>query len=456
MSNQVEGLESRVSASAVEGEVGRLEGIAPVTGGERSVSIDAVRGLAVLGILVMNIPNLAIPDAYVGYPNLPAENSSFNLPYWFGCLLLFEGKMRCLFSMLFGAGCVLLTTRADLRGAASESADIYYRRMIVLMLIGLLHAYLLWYGDILFWYGSLGMLLFPFRKLSATALLVIGLLLTATFIPQGYYQDYKLQMVKQEGEEAEAAAKAGQKLTEEQTAARQAWEAYQKRMKPPTEKEIEKQIKEYQGDYFSLFKKRAKNLLATHAMIIYQIGLPDVLGFMFIGMAFFKFGLFTAQRSTWVYIILAVLGYGVGVPLTVYFGKLMIDSQFARHESLLYFHQMYGLERLGIAMGHTCVVMLLCRHGMLTWLTSRLAAVGQMALTNYLMQTVICTTLFYGYGLGLYGKLQLYQLGFVVLAIWLLQLLLSPLWLRYFRFGPVEWLWRSLTYLQWQRMGKKA
>lgn len=424
----------------------------PVTGGERYRSIDALRGVAVLGILLMNIPVFGLPEAFQMNPSIPEETSAINVPYWFVGLVLFEGKMRGLFSMLFGAGCVLITSRADQRRSGMESGDIYYRRTILLMLIGLLHGYLLWEGDILFWYGAMGLLLYPFRRVSGIVLVIIGLMLASIFIAQGYYRQHVLHTMQVEAEHAEEAAQRGETLTEEQTAARQAWQARQKRLKPPTEKEIEKQIKPYQGDWWSIFKFRARRVLSIQSIVLYETGLPDVLAFMILGMGFYKLGFFTATRTTRFYATLAVLGFGIGIPLSAYMGKLMIDSNYIRSENIILYHMTYGIDRLSVALGYTGLLMVMIRSGWLTWLTNRLAAVGQMALTNYLMQSAICTTIFYGYGFELFGKLYLYQLGFVVIGVWILQLLLSPLWLRFFRFGPVEWLWRSLTYLKWQPM----
>jgi uncharacterized protein len=422
----------------------------PVMGQDRYQSMDALRGVAVLGILLMNIPVFALPEAYMMNPSLPEQASAMNVPYWFVGLIFFEGKMRALFSMLFGAGCVLITSRVAMRNTGTESGDIYYRRTILLMLIGLMHGYFLWEGDILFWYGAMGLLLFPFRKLSGTVLVMAGLALAAIFIPQGYYRQHVLTTMRVEAEQAEEAAGRGETLTEEQTAARQAWQARQKRLKPPTEKEIEKQIKSYQGDWWSIFKLRARRIVAIHSIALYEGGLPDILAFMVLGMGFYKLGLFTAVLSTRLYAVLAVAGFAIGLPLTAYLGKAMIDSNYVRSEHLILFHLTYGIDRISVALGYTGLLMVIMRCGWLPWLTTRLAAVGQMALSNYLMQSAICTTIFYGYGFGLFGKLFLYQLGVVVLGIWVLQLLLSPLWLRFFRFGPVEWMWRSLTYLKWQ------
>jgi uncharacterized protein len=114
------------------------------------------------------------------------------------------------------------------------------------------------------------------------------------------------------------------------------------------------------------------------------------------------------------------------------------------------FYNSYG--SVIVALGHVGMVMLIVQSGALYWLTRRLAAVGRMALSNYLTHSIVCTTLFYGYGFGLFGTINRTGLAAIVLIIWASQLLLSPIWLAHFRFGPAEWLWRSLTYGQPQPM----
>lgn len=110
----------------------------------------------------------------------------------------------------------------------------------------------------------------------------------------------------------------------------------------------------------------------------------------------------------------------------------------------------YDWQRLAVGIAHASIVLMIVKAGALKWITRPLAAVGQTALSNYLGSSVICTLLFNGYGLGMFGKLQFYQLFYVVAAVWAANLIVSPLWLRYFRFGPVEWAWRSLTYWKMQ------
>jgi uncharacterized protein len=187
-------------------------------------------------------------------------------------------------------------------------------------------------------------------------------------------------------------------------------------------------------------------VILFESKIFYLIIFFDVAGMMLIGMGLLKLGILSGERSDRFYRLLAVLGYGVGIPLNTFVGIWAIVVNFDPLSYQLLSLCSYQVGRLSVAFGHIAVVMLVCRHGALPWLTRRLAAVGRMALSNYLLETVVCTTLFYGWGFGLYGALERYQLLGVVLLVWVFQLLASPLWLRYFRFGPAEWVWRALTY----------
>ena len=172
-------------------------------------------------------------------------------------------------------------------------------------------------------------------------------------------------------------------------------------------------------------------------------------------MGLLKLGVFAAARSRTVYVRMALAGYGVGVPLTWYLARRDAATRFDPAGILLDYSG-YDVSRLAVAVGHIGVVMLLCRSGALPSLTSRLAAVGRMALTNYLATSIVCVLLFEGFGFGLFGRLQRVQLLYVVLPIWIAQAIASPLWLRRFRFGPMEWVWRSLTYWRRQPMLRRA
>ena len=157
-------------------------------------------------------------------------------------------------------------------------------------------------------------------------------------------------------------------------------------------------------------------------------------------------GVFSAKRLLKFYVICVIVGYGIGLPLVGYGMNQLIENTF---DFAFYFRTGGVYDYIGsvfVSLGHIGVLMIICKSGILAALRRRLVAVGQMALTNCLTHTIICTTIFYGFGLGLFGRVERFgQLGFV-LGIWILQLLISPIWLRHFRFGPAEWLWRTLTY----------
>ena len=169
-------------------------------------------------------------------------------------------------------------------------------------------------------------------------------------------------------------------------------------------------------------------------------------------MGLMKLGVFSAERSRSFYAWMAILGYGIGLPLMVFDASGLIRHEF-KLDYMLHggiFYNAFG--SLVVALGHVGLIMLIVQSGALAWLTRRLAAVGRMALSNYLTHSIVCTTLFYGYGFGLFGQINRTGLAAIVLAIWIFQLWISPIWLKHFRFGPAEWLWRSLTYWKLQPM----
>jgi uncharacterized protein len=180
----------------------------------------------------------------------------------------------------------------------------------------------------------------------------------------------------------------------------------------------------------------------------------DVLLFMFIGMAFFKMGILQGEAKTRVYVWMAVLGLAIGLPISYLFVTNDVHHHFNWYEiTKTKNFEFYELQRFIHSIGIFGLIMLLYKSGWFKWLFALTRPVGQMAFTNYLMQSLICGFLFVGVGLGWYGHLQIYELYYVVLAVWALEILWSHIWLRYFRFGPLEWLWRSLTY--WKRQPMK-
>jgi uncharacterized protein len=173
---------------------------------------------------------------------------------------------------------------------------------------------------------------------------------------------------------------------------------------------------------------------------------------MLIGIALFKLGLFSAERSSKFYTTLIAVGMLLGLPLVLYGVHWNFAQDWDARNSFFAGTQLNYWGSIPLALAYVGLVMLLCRAGRPAWLLARLAAVGRMAFSLYILQTLICTTIFYGHGLGLYGRVERVGQIAIVAAVTLLQLWIAPLWLRHFRFGPLEWLWRTLTYMRRQPM----
>lgn len=432
-----------------------LPATAPVALTDRIRSIDAIRGVALLGILMMNIPGFGINWDF-WYPLVTGPRSGYDYNTFAVVFILFEGTMRGLFSMLFGAGMVLfMLNKKELPGQPTV-AEYYYRRLLWLVFFGLVNAFiLLWQGDILFFYGLCGMLLFAFRKLKPGWLVGIALLCVSFAIIKKQWNWNEFRDKREAYTEAMAAKKENKELTAEQQGAIKTWTEIEKGQKPDTtftNRNLRKMRSGY-GTIFSYFIP-----MVSDGEIGYMYHDPwDMLCMMFLGMALFGWGFFSNKLRTSVYAMGMLLGYGIGVPVA----WLIFDQYWMEFDQAGQYadawrtsHNIFTeFRRIPLTIGHACLVMLVYRSKIVPWLMRGLANVGQMAFTNYLMQSIICTWFFYGYGFGFYNKLKFHQLYYVVFAVWIFQLIFSSVWLRYFRFGPFEWLWRSLTY--WKRQPMK-
>jgi uncharacterized protein len=418
-----------------------VEPESPVEATQRFASIDALRGVALLGILAMNIVGFAWPEPVYDTPTLAPGYTWADLAIWMFTYTIFDTKMMTIFSMLFGAGLVLMSDRAEARGGSVRR--IYYRRVTFLLLIGLVHAYLIWDGDILVFYAMSGFALYPFRRLSGPTLVAIGVGLLLLALPTW------LALREFVGMLDASATQAGTATTER---SRELAEIRKKISddEPTRRKKFQTEIEVYRGDYRRIVAHRATNLFNNHVFGFILVTWWQLGGRMLIGMGLMKLGVFSARRSRNEYTTMATVGYGIGLPLV--FSDIAIDwyYNFFISNPIAYATGGWWLVREAsgpfLTLGHVAVIMILYQAGALTRLFGRLAAVGRMALTNYLMQSFIGTTLFYGYGFGLYARVHRPGLALIVLTIWVVQLWLSPIWLAHFRFGPAEWLWRSLTY----------
>lgn len=425
--------------------------ISPVGKSKRISSMDIIRGIAVCGILLMNITGFGLFRSYDD-PTVNGGATGWNLKVWWINSLFFEGTMRGMFSMLFGAGILLFTGRSQTESGVVT--DLFFRRLLWMVLFGIIHCYiLLWPGEILYCYGITGMFAFSFRHLAPKKLVagtVILLLLITILNTKDYYRD---KQVYENAAEATSKKDRGQAVSKNETADIEKW---QKKLsdRKPSKETIQEEIAAMHKDYFSIAGHMAAEGQFMQTTFLYRYNFFDTLAMMLLGMAFLKWGVLKAALSNRKYVLMALLGYGIGLTVNYYETQLLLSDHFSVL-SLSKSYLTYDAGRLPTTCGHIAVIMLFIKSGWLSFLQKALAAVGQMAFTNYIMQTLICNFIFLGYGLALYGTLQRHQLYYIVIAVWILQLILSPVWLSYFRFGPLEWLWRSLTYWQRQPFKKK-
>ena len=424
---------------------------APVKSIERIASVDVLRGFAVLGILVINIEFFALPSTMFFNPSLAGGFEGLDLLTWKFGNLLFLQKMMAIFSMLFGAGMVLKFQRTETVGG--KLGGVYYRRILWLLVIGMLHAYFVWYGDILVAYALVGLILFLFRRRSPKALIITGVCILLFGMAVQWGAGFGQAMLREQAEIATRAQEAGQPLQPYQEDMLHSWKEMSS-MFNPTPEELAHEFEIHRGGFAEVQAARVSETIMMQTQGLLMFVLWRAGGLMLLGMGLMKLGVFSGKRSNRYYTIMVLVGYGLGLPI-VWFGmEALIDHGFDivyRFQIGNHFNYVGGVF---VALGHVGVVMLTCKRTPFKGLTSRLAAVGRMALTNYLMQSIICTTIFYGYGLGLFGSMNRSALFGVVLVIWALQLACSPIWLKHFRFGPFEWVWRSLTY--WRRQPMRA
>lgn len=400
--------------------------VGPVTQTERIASIDVLRGFAVLGILVMNIQAFSMIGAAYMNPTAYGDLTGVNYAVWLLSHVFADRKFMGIFSMLFGAGIVLMTSRREAAGV--RTAGVHYRRMGLLLVFGLLHAYLLWYGDILFLYAMCGFVVYLFRRRRPGTLIIVGFLSIAIPTVLSVFFQWSIPYWPPEAMENTMR-----------------WWA-------PSHEVVAKEIAAYRGGWLGQFSHRAVTALFMQTLYLLIDGFWRAGGLMLLGMGLFKLDIFSAKRPSVTYVIMIVVGLFVGIPVILYgvYRNFALGWVF---ESCMYAGGQFNYwGSILVSLGWVGLVMLVYKHGKAQTLTRSLAATGQMAFTCYLLQTIICTTIFYGHGFGLFGKVErVGQIG-IVFAVWVLLLVVSPLWLRRFRFGPAEWLWRSLAYGKVQPM----
>jgi uncharacterized protein len=393
------------------------------TSNTRIQSLDIIRGFALLGILVMNIQSFAMPEAAYTNPTAYGDFNGINKLVWMVSHLLFDSKFMALFSMLFGVGILVFSDNLVARG--NKAFATHARRMFWLLLFGFIHGHLIWSGDILFMYAACGFVFYSFRNRTIKTLWIVGII----FLTIGWGFTELIQVSLNYMTPDEVADMATD------------W--------APTREETSSKLLSMTGVWSQQFSLRTENAWFMQTFGVLYYGLGRVGGLMLIGMALYKQGLFTGRYAPSDLLKKGLVNLLIGFSFTIY--GLFFNFQ---HDWAFSYSQFRGMQfnyigSVFVAIGYAQLLALVVQKQWFAAVTKRLAYVGRMAFTNYISQSIICTFIFYGFGLGLFGSVERWQQLLIVLCIWALQLTWSPLWLESFRYGPLEWLWRTLTY--WQK-----
>lgn len=410
-----------------------------MTEAARFETLDIVRGVAVMGILAMNIAGFALPYPAYANPAAFGGNSGLDLASWAFNFLIFDTKMRSLFSILFGASTLLVIDRATRGGRSAFTA--HYARMAVLLAIGCLHFWFLWFGDILALYAISGMVLYWLRDVGVGKLTCWGItliLLSSLFF----------------GLIGWSAMMAGSPRLSTHAAT----ELYEARDTVEqevgvTSTKIPEDLARYRGPYGPILDHRLNDRRYEPFLSFFGLG-AETLGLMMIGMALFRTGFLTGDWRLEHYRRWATISAAIALPVLALLAWWQWSSNF---NSAVIFTAFMGVSQpfdLMLAIVWAALVILWVKRGGSSPLRDRVAAAGRMAFTNYLATSIVMTTIFYGYGLGLFGEVGRAGLWLFVLGMWALMLLWSKPWLDRFHYGPLEWLWRSLARLQLQPLRK--
>ena len=389
----------------------------PIDLKNRIHSLDLLRGFAVLGILIMNITSFSqISMAYMN-PTIGAGLEGYNQYFHAFNYIFAYTRFMSIFSMLFGAGVVLFTQRIEAKG--KRVAALHYKRMFWLLLFGLIHAYFIWVGDILVTYAICGSLVFFFRKKSIRTLFIMAVILF--LIP------ISLKFMTYYGMPADAL---------ESTFA----------FFHPSAEQIASQTQAMRGSYLEQMPLRVEDAIQIQTLVFMIEMFWRASAMMLLGMILYRKGILSAEKSTAYYKKLMWVGFVPGLILSG-IGLIQVYASELNAAYVMNIGANYKfVSGLFMALGYIGLVIWCYKKGIFKKFQNRLRATGRMAFTNYIGMSVICTLLFNGHGLGLFGTLDRLQQFLIVISVWVLILIISPLVLKNYRLGPLEWLWRKLTY----------
>jgi uncharacterized protein len=402
--------------------------IAPVTSRERIQSIDILRGFAVLGILIMNIQTFAMIGAAYMNPTAYGDLTGINKWVWILSHVIASEKFMSIFSILFGAGTLLFTSKAIEKGR--RSGPLHYRRMMWLFVFGMLHAYLIWYGDILVAYSLCGMLVYIFRNKKPKTLIIVSVVFLIVPALLTLFFSWSISYWPQESVDQNM----------------QSW--------LPQAEKIQSELDAMRGDWLQQMDQRVPSTVFMQTFLFLINVFWRVTSMMLLGMALFKWGVLSASKSNAFYLKMAAFGLFLGYLLSGWGVVENFAAGWTMEFSMFNGSLFNYFGSVATALGYIGILMLIAKSVRCGWLNGLLSSVGRMAFTNYILMSLMGMFIFYGNGFGYIGYLDRFTQILIVFAIWIVLMVISPIWLKHFRFGPLEWLWRVLTYWHYQPMKK--
>ena len=389
----------------------------PIDLKNRIHSLDLLRGFAVLGILILNITSFSQVNMAYMNPKIGAGLEGYNQYFHAFNYIFADTRFMSIFSILFGAGVVLFTQRIEAKGKRVNT--LHYKRMFWLLVFGLIHAYFIWAGDILVAYAICGCLVFFFRKKSIRKLFMLAVILFLVPIILNFMTYYGIPTAELDSTFA---------------------------FFYPSAEEIASQTQAMRGSYLKQMPLRVDDAIQiqTIGFIIEMFWRSCAM--MFLGMILYRRGILSAEKSTVYYRKLMWVGFIPGLILSGIGLSQAYDFEWNAGYIMNIGANYKFVSGLFMALGYIGLVIWCYKKGILKKFQNRLQATGRMAFTNYIGMSVICTLIFNGHGLGLFGMFDRLQQFLIVISVWVLILILSPLVLKNYRFGPLEWLWRKLTY----------
>jgi uncharacterized protein len=411
-----------------------MQVLAPVKAGEREIFMDVLRGFAILGIFIANLGS-----GLSWYSEQANATGSYLLPIWDHRMIMMhhwfiEGKFYSIFSLLFGWGIALQIKRGI--AAGGNPIPIIRRRLFFMLLLGACHL-LIWPGDIVFFYAMLGFILLPLRRFSNKTLLITGSILILSPILLYWLKmtwpalNYPADWLNNKGFQVTGSLN---HITSD--------EEFMTLMK--------------KGSWWDQLKLNIGGFFFRYGYLFFVSRVPKVLGMFLIGYVVGRSDFYKniAQNKKLLYWIMGI-GFVVGIPanymLSHYMGHYMNEYFMLKKEGF-YQTVVYALGVVPLAMAYVATLMLLFQTAACKKILSLLAPVGKMAFSNYILQSLTGNFVFLGAGLGFMGQVGPVYFTIFGVLFFILQVIISTIWLKYFNYGPIEWLWRSGTYGKWQKL----